>query len=111
MKLPSLYPKKILLTLLLATSGVLRSHAAPGDDILGKVITEVFAPLYSLVVGIAFLYFLYGVVRFIMSMNEPDKKNIGKEHLLYGTIGLFIILSVGGILKLFNSVFGGMFEF
>ncbi len=94
-----------------AASGIVLSHAQQGDDILGKVITEVFAPLYSLVVGIAFLYFLFGVVRFIMNMNDPEKKNVGKEHLLYGTIGLFIILSVGGILKLFNSVFGGLFEF
>ncbi len=48
---------------------------------------------------------------FIVNMNDPDKKNAGKRHLLYGTIGLFIILSVGGILKIFNDVFNGMFVF
>lgn len=108
---PSAILKKISIAVLPAASGIVFGYAAEGDDILSKVITEVFAPLYSLVVGISFLYFLYGVVQFIMSMNDPEKKNLGKQHLLYGTIGLFIILSVGGILKIFNSVFGGMFEF
>ena len=81
------------------------------EAILGKVVTEVFSPIYQLVAGIAFLYFLYGGLMFILNMNDPEKRNIGKSHLLYGTIGLFIILSVGGILKVFNSVFNGMFVF
>lgn len=82
-----------------------------GDAFLGRVITELFSPLYQLSVGLAFLYFLYGGLMFIVNMNDPDKKNAGKRHLLYGTIGLFIILSVGGILKIFNDVFNGMFVF
>lgn len=78
---------------------------------LQNVIKEVFSPLYQLAVGIAFIYFFYGAFRFIVDMNDPVKKNIGKSHLLYGTIGLFIILSVGGILKVFNQLFDGMFIF
>lgn len=81
------------------------------DDVLQKVITEVFSPLYQLAVGIAIIYFLYGGFMFILNMNDPDKKNMGKQHLLYGTIGLFIILSVSGILQVFNSIFDGMFTF
>jgi hypothetical protein len=82
-----------------------------GEDILGKVITEIFSPLYQLAVAVAFVYFLYGVLMFIINMNDPEKKNIGKRHLVWGTVGLFIILSVGGILELFNKLFDGMFQF
>lgn len=82
-----------------------------GEKILENVVTEVLSPLYQVVVGVAFLYFLYGIVMFIINMNDPDKKNTGKQHLLWGTVGLFIILSVGGILQLFNSIFDGMFKF
>lgn len=82
-----------------------------GEQVLAKIITEVFQPLYTLAVGIAFVYFLYGALMFIVNMNDAEKKNDGKRHLLYGTIGLFIILSVGGILKVFNSIFSGMFIF
>ena len=82
-----------------------------GEQILQNVVTEIFSPLYKLAVALAVLYFLYGVLKFIIDLNDPQKKNTGKEHLLWGLIGLFIILSVGGILKLFNDVFGGMFQY
>jgi hypothetical protein len=82
-----------------------------GEDVLGRVVTEVFSPLYELVAACAFVYFLYGGVRFIIDMNDPEKKNIGKRHLLWGTVGLLIIFSVGGILKFFNDVLGGMFTY
>ena len=82
-----------------------------GEEILGKVITEIFSPLYQLAVAVAFVYFLYGGFMFIANMNDAEKKNDGKRHLLWGTVGLFIILSVGGILELFNKIFEGMFAF
>lgn len=80
-----------------------------GEQVLERMITEVFSPLYQLIAGVAFIYFLYGAFKYIVDLNNPEKKNTGKEHLLYGTIGLFIIFSVGGILKFFNEIFGGMF--
>lgn len=82
-----------------------------GDQILQNVISEIFSPLYKLAVGIAILYFLYGVFKFVVDMNDPEKKNFGKSHLLWGLIGLFIILSLGGIIKFFNDIFGGMFVY
>ncbi len=81
------------------------------DQILQNIVAYVFTPLYQAVVGVAFLYFLYGVVRFLLDMKDPEQKNIGKSHLLWGTIGLFIILSAGAILRLFNDIFGGMFTY
>lgn len=79
-----------------------------GEQVLQNIVTEIFNPLYKLAVALAILYFLYGVFKFIMDMNDPEKKNFGKSHLLWGLVGLLIILSVGGILKLFSDVFGGM---
>ena len=76
-----------------------------------RVTTEIFSPLYELAVGIAFIYFLYGVFKFIVDLNDPDKKNNGKAHLLWGTIGLFIMFSVGGIIQLLNDMFGGVFKY
>lgn len=86
-------------------------QSSDADAILQKVVGEVLSPMYSLAVGISILYFLYGVLMFIVNANEPEKRNAGKSHLLYGTIGLFIILSVGGILMMFNTIFGGVFVY
>ncbi|MBP6888688.1 MAG: hypothetical protein KBC21_03210 [Candidatus Pacebacteria bacterium] len=87
-----------------------------GEEILSRVIEYVFSPFYTLAVSVSFVYFLYGVVIFIWTMRNPDagdstKRNEGKSHMIWGTVGLFIILSVGGILKLFNDTFSGVFLF
>lgn len=85
--------------------------AENGEELLQKIITELFSPLYQLAAAAAFVYFLYGVVVFINNLNDPSKKNEGKGHLLWGTVGLFIILSVGAILEVFNNTLGGLFTF
>lgn len=79
------------------------------DQLLGNITREIFSPLYQLAVAVAFIYFLYGVVKFINAMRNPEEKNTGKAHLLWGMVGLFIILSVGPILKLFASFFDNTF--
>ncbi|MFA6608744.1 MAG: hypothetical protein WCT07_02440 [Candidatus Paceibacterota bacterium] len=82
-----------------------------GESVFQNVITGILNPIYQVVATVAFLYFLFGVFKFIYDMNDPEKKSFGKSHLLWGLVGLFIIFSVGGILPLFNSIFGGMFTY
>lgn len=87
-----------------------------GEELLGRVITYVFSPLYQLLAAVTIVYFLYGVVKFIWYMRNPDdgsstERNNGKQHMFWGLVGIFIIFSVGGIIKLFNSLLGGMFVF
>lgn len=87
-----------------------------GEQVLANVIEYVFSPFYQLAVAAAFVYFLYGVMMFIWMMRDPDagdaeKRNDGKRHMIWGTVGLFIILSVGGIIKFANDAIGGMFQF
>ena len=79
-----------------------------GEAVLQKVVSEFLSPLYQLIVAVAFVYFLYGVAKFIYDIRNPQEKNTGKQHLLWGLIGLFIIFSVGGVLSVFESVFGGL---
>lgn len=81
-----------------------------GEQILTNIITEVFSPIYQAVVGITILYFLYGAVRYVIELNNPDAKTTGRSHLFWGLIGLFIVLSVGGILSLLDGTLGGMFQ-
>ena len=82
-----------------------------GESVFQSVITNIFNPLYELAVGVAVVYFLYGAAKFVYDLNDPEKKTFGKSHLLYGMIGLFIILSIGGLLPLLNGILGGMFTY
>ena len=74
---------------------------------LDKVITYFLNPIYQIVVVVAFLYFLFGIVFFLFQMNNPDMRDRARSHLFYGLIGLFIILSVGAIIRFFNDLVDG----
>ena len=77
------------------------------DDVFQKIVTYLLNPAYQILVVVAFLYFLYGVAFLLMQMNNPEKRDQARRNLLYGVIGLFIILSVGAIIKFLNGVVGG----
>ena len=89
-------------------SGLVSAHAATpdADAVLQGLVNEVFNPVYRLAVACAFTYFLYGIVKYMHDLRNPQDKNTGKRHLLWGTIGLFIIFSVGGIINWFGDMFG-----
>jgi hypothetical protein len=80
------------------------------ETILSLVITEIYSPIYKLAVAVSAVYFMYGVAKYVMDLNNPQKQTFGRSHLLYGLIGLFIVLSVGGIMGIFRDLFGGFFQ-
>jgi hypothetical protein len=77
------------------------------DSLLQKAVTYILDPLYRISVVVAFLYFIFGVTYLLFQMNSPDKREQARSHLMYGILGLFIILSVGAIIKFINSLVGG----
>ena len=61
---------------------------------------EIINPLILLMFGVAMIVFFWGVIQFISSADNDSKRNEGKQHLLWGIIGLFIMVAVYGILNL-----------
>jgi hypothetical protein len=86
-----------------------KSIPTDSDALFQNIVTMFFQPLLQFATVVAFLYFLYGGVIFMMGVNDTEKREKGKRHLLWGTFGLFIIVSIGGILRLLNTAVGGMF--
>lgn len=58
-----------------------------------------------LLLGLAAVYFLYGVYEFIANFESEEKRAAGRQHMLWGVIGLFIIISVFGIIHLIYQTF------
>jgi hypothetical protein len=86
-----------------------------GDQIINNILREIVSPLYGLAVGCSIVYFLFGVVKFMWESRNPDNGNSqsinnGKQHMLWGLLGLFMILSVGGILGFFKDISGGFWR-
>lgn len=66
---------------------------------IDTVRTEIVEPLMFLLLGLAALYFIFGVFMFIKDYDNDGGRSDGKRHLVYGIIGLAIMLSVNGIIS------------
>ncbi len=68
--------------------------------IMGKVMTEIMNPIVGVLFVAALAYFLWGLFTFMANMGEESKIAEGKQHMLWGIIGMTIMVSVFAILKL-----------
>ena len=70
---------------------------------VGKIRTEIVNPIIKLLIAVAVVYFLFGVVKyFIGSRDRADSQGAeeGKQHMLWGIIGVAITISAFGIVNL-----------
>ncbi len=77
-----------------------------------KVIEDLFTlvvnPLVRLLFAAAILYFVYGVFKFIKDKASGESADIaqGANHVLWSTVGIFIMISVWGIIAILRSTIG-----
>lgn len=66
----------------------------------------VLNPLILFMFSVAVVYFLYGVVQYFLSPDDEEVRTTSKSHMLYGIIGIFIMMSVFGIMRIVLSTLG-----
>jgi phosphate starvation-inducible membrane PsiE len=72
---------------------------------LQKVNAEILNPLILLTFGVAFIFFLWGVVKFLSSDAADKSRSEAKSAILWGIVGMFIMFSVYGIINFVLSTF------
>jgi hypothetical protein len=76
------------------------------DTLLFKINKVIINPIIEFSFIIALGVFLFGVMEFIRNANNLEKRNKGKDHMLWGIVGLLIMLTVFGVISLLMSTFG-----
>lgn len=74
-------------------------------NFINKVVDLIINPLIEVLMAAALAYFLWGAANLILNGDNPEKRKKGQEQLLWGIIGLFIMVSVFGILNVALSTF------
>ncbi len=75
--------------------------------VIFKLNYYVLNPLIGLLFAVALVVFIFGVIEFIRERDSNSTKaNDGKQHLLWGLVGMFIMVSVFGIMSLLKSFLG-----
>ena len=70
------------------------------DAFIAKVDDMIINPLIGFLFALAVVYFLYGVFEFILNQENEEKKTSGKSHMLWGVVGITIMLGVWTILNM-----------
>ena len=77
-------------------------------DILFKnIIDQIAYPIEYLLFALAIIYFVYGVMVFIKNADNEEKRAEGQKHIMWGIIGIFIMVSAIGIINLIMGTIGG----
>ena len=75
-------------------------------DLITKLGTYIVNPLLLVMFAAGFFMFMYGLLQFMISINRGEDAADGKRHMIYGTAGMLIMVSVYGIIALLDSTFG-----
>lgn len=63
-------------------------------------------PLIVAMFALALAYFIYGMVEFLANAEEEGKRTTGKNHMLWGVVGMAIMFAVWGLLSLLVTTIG-----
>lgn len=63
----------------------------------------VLNPLVILLFAGAFLVFLWGIFQFVYAGDDATAKEDGKRHLLYGVIGMTIMVAAYSIMEIIGA--------
>ncbi len=67
---------------------------------------QIISPLIGLIFAAGFVLFLYGVFKFLAGADNESDRSTGKQHMVWGIIGMFIMISVFGIMSMIINTFG-----
>ncbi|MES2315281.1 MAG: hypothetical protein V4486_00915 [Patescibacteria group bacterium] len=75
------------------------------DSFLNNVNAQIVNPLIKLLFALAIAFFLWGVFEFILNQENEEKRSTGKQHMLWGIIGITIMMGVFFIMNLIINTF------
>lgn len=75
-------------------------------SLLGKINQYILNPIIVLLFAIALLVFFWGIVEFIRDAGSEDGRENGKRNILWGIVGMFVMVAVYGIIRIILNTIG-----
>lgn len=82
------------------------AYAKTAQEVIGVFASELIQPIEVVLFAAATVVFFFGVVEFLASPENEEKKTAGKRHMLWGLIGLAVMFGVNGIVRLLQNFVG-----
>lgn len=73
---------------------------------IAKFIALIIQPLIVLLLAAGIAYFIWGVAMYIWNADNADERAKGTQHLIWGVLGIVIMVGVIGIIRIATNTFG-----
>lgn len=82
--------------------------AVPPDvlSFVGKISTEILNPIIAIIFSLALAYFVFGVAAYLWNPDNEEARAKGRQGMLWGIVGMLVMVSVFGIMRLLISSIG-----
>ncbi|MEK7185721.1 MAG: hypothetical protein AAB726_03795 [Patescibacteria group bacterium] len=75
-------------------------------ELLNRISEVILNPIIYLLFAIALLVFLWGIFQMISGAASDEARSKGRLNIMWGIIGMLIMVSVYGILDVILNTFG-----
>lgn len=82
------------------------ANAASANTLISGIKTSIVNPIIAFFMAAATVVFIWGVVEMIMGAENEEARTIGKRHIVWGLLGLFIMIAAGAIISTLCLFFG-----
>src|SRR3989338_4030248 len=69
------------------------------------IVMDFLSQAVILLVALAVVFFLYGILKYITAGDDEEKRGKMKNVMIYGIIGLFVMISFWGIVNILINTF------
>lgn len=59
----------------------------------------------GVIIALALVFFLWGLMMFVASAGDEDKRSKGKQIMIWGIIAFFVMVAIWGIINLLITIF------
>lgn len=75
-------------------------------QLIYRINAQVINPAVLVLFLVALVVFSYGIVKFIINMDNETERSTGRQAMLWGLVGMAVMMSVFGIVRLIMYVVG-----
>ena len=99
--------KKILALLVIAAPSIALAQTSAVTDVnsLSAKILGLFNIASYILVALAVLFIVWNVVMYLIRGSDPAAKSAAGYNVLWGVVGLFVIVSIWGLVNILTNTF------
>ncbi len=76
------------------------------NTLIGNINEQIIAPIILLLFVLSLGMFFWGIADYIRGSENEEVRKVGREHMIWGIVGIFIMVSAWAIIGILLSSIG-----